>query len=137
MANQPKTPNRSVRIDTDAWLALGEAANKMNQTASDLIRSFAEAFKDTPAGSDIETEAAIEVAAGEHDLNPHALRAAAVALLPTIARHAYADMERNELDLHMLGSVGELPQMNRVWLGGADHLVECIERWSSGEPAGH
>lgn len=137
MANQPKTPNRSVRIDTDAWLALGQAANKMNQTASDLIRSFAEAFKETPAGSDLETEAAIEVTAEQHGLNPQALRAAAVALVPVIARHTYAEMAQNELDLHLKDGVGDLPEMNRIWLGGADRLVEYIEKWSSGEVAGH
>jgi Arc/MetJ-type ribon-helix-helix transcriptional regulator len=39
MANQPKTPTRSVRIPDDEWDAIRSAAAARGVTASDVIRA--------------------------------------------------------------------------------------------------
>lgn len=36
--NKPKTPQRSVRVPDDVWLAAKERADEENRTLSDVIR---------------------------------------------------------------------------------------------------
>ncbi len=48
MANQPKTPHRTIRVDADLWDAAKALAAQRGETVSDVIRSALEDYVAAP-----------------------------------------------------------------------------------------
>ena len=48
MPNQPKTPNRVVRVDDALWVAAQERAAENGETVSDVIRRALRAYTKQP-----------------------------------------------------------------------------------------